>query len=266
MAKFTTVAADDEKMLSYALSPVPVPLQREIDAFILHRTATFAARRAGGAVVSVSAEGDKQARACSLPLSPTPSVTLSRIPSRAGSPPLLWLPLQPRPHPRRSLPGHVPPWPPRPRRPGAGVRVLAADDAGAALLHHRQLPQRPDQRHHLRLRQPGPARGDAAARADAADAADQPPRPGGVAVQDAEPLRQARRWLDRLAICAEGARQGGGHRLQARGRNGGEAVQAARLRRRLPPLPHPSRPRRPHPVRNARALLPLHTWRTSQSV
>ena len=77
MAKFSTLAADDEKMLSYALSPVPVPLQREIDAFILHRTATFAARRAGGAVVSVSAEGDKQARACSLPLSPTPSVTLS---------------------------------------------------------------------------------------------------------------------------------------------------------------------------------------------
>ena len=30
--------------------------------------------------------------------------------------------------------------------------------------------------------------------------------------------------------------------------------------------PHPSRPRRPHPVRDARALLPLHTWRTSQSV
>ena len=72
MAKFTTVAADDEKMLSYALSPVPVPLQREIDAFILHRTATFAARRAGGAVVSVSAEGDKQARACSPPLSLLP--------------------------------------------------------------------------------------------------------------------------------------------------------------------------------------------------
>ena len=62
MAKFSSVAADDEKMTAYALSPVPAALQREIDAFLLHRTATFAARRAGGAVVSVSAEGDKQAR------------------------------------------------------------------------------------------------------------------------------------------------------------------------------------------------------------
>jgi hypothetical protein len=60
MANFSADGTDDKKMTAYALSPVPSALQREVDDFILHRTATFAARRQGGAVVSSSAEGDKQ--------------------------------------------------------------------------------------------------------------------------------------------------------------------------------------------------------------
>ena len=51
------------KMTAYALSPVPRVLQQQLDEFLLHRTSVFAARRTGGAVVSSSADGDKQARA-----------------------------------------------------------------------------------------------------------------------------------------------------------------------------------------------------------
>ena len=51
------------KMTAYALSPVPQVLQQQLDAFMLHRTSVFAARRTGGAVVSSSADGDKQASA-----------------------------------------------------------------------------------------------------------------------------------------------------------------------------------------------------------
>ena len=60
MANFSADNTDDQKMTVYSLYPVPSALQRELEAFILHRTATFAARRQGGAVVSASAEGDKQ--------------------------------------------------------------------------------------------------------------------------------------------------------------------------------------------------------------
>ena len=48
-------------MSTYSLSPVPSMLKRELDAYIAYRTATFAAKLQGGAVQSISAEGDKTA-------------------------------------------------------------------------------------------------------------------------------------------------------------------------------------------------------------
>ena len=47
-------------MTQYTLSPVPSLLTRELDTFIAYRTSTFQAKRAGGAVVSLSAESDKK--------------------------------------------------------------------------------------------------------------------------------------------------------------------------------------------------------------
>ena len=61
MPVFSAVQDDEERMSTYILSPVPSMLKRELDAYIGYRTATFAARRQGGAVQSISAEGDKTA-------------------------------------------------------------------------------------------------------------------------------------------------------------------------------------------------------------
>ena len=60
MAKFTSNADDEGRMQQYSLQRPPPLLTKELDSYISHRTATFAARRAGGAVVSMSAENDKQ--------------------------------------------------------------------------------------------------------------------------------------------------------------------------------------------------------------
>ena len=46
-------------MKTYILSPVPSILKGELDEYIVYRTSTFAARRQGGAVQSISAEHDK---------------------------------------------------------------------------------------------------------------------------------------------------------------------------------------------------------------
>ena len=59
MPAFSAVADDEERTRSYVLQRIPPALKRELDAYILHRTSTFAARRQGGAVQSVSAECDK---------------------------------------------------------------------------------------------------------------------------------------------------------------------------------------------------------------
>ena len=59
MASFTVDAEDDGKMKQYALTRLPVVLERGLADYVAHRTATFAARRSGGSVVSVSAEADK---------------------------------------------------------------------------------------------------------------------------------------------------------------------------------------------------------------
>ena len=55
--EFVDTADDETKLRSYALSPT-ASLKRQLAAFVAHRTATFSARRSGGAVQSVSAEAN----------------------------------------------------------------------------------------------------------------------------------------------------------------------------------------------------------------
>ena len=50
-----------ERLKTYILQRIPPMLQRELNRYLLYRTETFAARRAGGAVQSVSAEADNTA-------------------------------------------------------------------------------------------------------------------------------------------------------------------------------------------------------------
>ena len=61
MPAFQSVADDEERMKTYILNPVPSVLKRELDDYLVDRTATFSARRQGGAVQSISAEADKTA-------------------------------------------------------------------------------------------------------------------------------------------------------------------------------------------------------------
>ena len=61
MAVFSTDGEDEERLKTYILTRVPPSLKSDLDAFILTRTATFAARRQGGAVQSISAEADRTA-------------------------------------------------------------------------------------------------------------------------------------------------------------------------------------------------------------
>jgi hypothetical protein len=59
MPAFQSVPDDEERMRTYTLQRVPQALRSELEAYISYRTATFAARRQGGAVQSISAEADK---------------------------------------------------------------------------------------------------------------------------------------------------------------------------------------------------------------
>ena len=59
MASFAANADDESKTRNYILQRVPPILKRELNEYILHRTSTFAARRQGGAVQSISAESDR---------------------------------------------------------------------------------------------------------------------------------------------------------------------------------------------------------------
>ena len=61
MAAFEPVKEDEARMTQYTLAPIPTVLARELETFIAYRTSTFQAKRAGCAVVSLSAEGDKKA-------------------------------------------------------------------------------------------------------------------------------------------------------------------------------------------------------------
>ena len=61
MPAFSTNRDDDERLKTYIMTRVPSILTRELNEYLAHRTATFAARRQGGAVQSISAEADKTA-------------------------------------------------------------------------------------------------------------------------------------------------------------------------------------------------------------
>ena len=61
MPAFAPIQDDEARMSTYILQRVPPILKSELDAYITYRTATFAARRQGGAVQSISAEADKTA-------------------------------------------------------------------------------------------------------------------------------------------------------------------------------------------------------------
>ena len=61
MAVFSTIKEDDERLKTYILARIPPMLKTDLDAYLLHRTATFSARRQGGAVQSISAEADRTA-------------------------------------------------------------------------------------------------------------------------------------------------------------------------------------------------------------
>jgi hypothetical protein len=61
MPAFTSDHDDEKRMKVYIMQRVPPILKSELDGYITYRTATFAARRQGGAVQSVSAEQDKTA-------------------------------------------------------------------------------------------------------------------------------------------------------------------------------------------------------------
>ena len=58
MPAFSTDKEDEDRLKTYILQRVPPMLKSELDAYLLYRTDTFAARRQGGAVQSVSAEAD----------------------------------------------------------------------------------------------------------------------------------------------------------------------------------------------------------------
>jgi hypothetical protein len=61
MPVFQAVADDEQRIGTYTLRPnmISPVLKRELNAYIFFRTATFAARRQGGAVQSISAEADR---------------------------------------------------------------------------------------------------------------------------------------------------------------------------------------------------------------
>ena len=60
MAAFEVDRDDEGRMAQYALERPPASLLTELDGYIAYRTQALVARRSGGAVVSATAEGDKQ--------------------------------------------------------------------------------------------------------------------------------------------------------------------------------------------------------------
>jgi len=59
MPAFQPIADDEERLKTYSLHRVPPMLKSDLDRYIAYRTATFAARRQGGAVQAISAEADR---------------------------------------------------------------------------------------------------------------------------------------------------------------------------------------------------------------
>ena len=58
MQPFSSDANDEQRLKTYTLQRVPPGLKNELDTYLVYRTETFAARRQGGAVKSISAETD----------------------------------------------------------------------------------------------------------------------------------------------------------------------------------------------------------------
>ena len=61
MAAFNTDRDDEERLKTYILQRISPAFKKELETFLLYRTETFAARRQGGAVQSISAEADRTA-------------------------------------------------------------------------------------------------------------------------------------------------------------------------------------------------------------
>ena len=61
MPAFSADKDDETRLKTYILENVPPLLKKELDTYLLYRAETFAARRAGGAVQSISAEADNMA-------------------------------------------------------------------------------------------------------------------------------------------------------------------------------------------------------------
>jgi hypothetical protein len=61
MPAFSSDKDDDERLKTYIVKRVPPMLKTELECYLLYRTETFAARRHGGAVQSISAEADNTA-------------------------------------------------------------------------------------------------------------------------------------------------------------------------------------------------------------
>ena len=61
MPSFVSDADDETRLKTYVLQRVPPGLRKELDTYLIHRTETFAARRQGAAVQSISAETDVNA-------------------------------------------------------------------------------------------------------------------------------------------------------------------------------------------------------------
>ena len=226
MPAFQAVADDEQRMSTYILQRVPPALAKDLSAYISYRTATFAARRQGGAVQSISAEADRtQLLRFFGYLDRT-----NRIPDGQ----LLDITLMIRC---------------RPWRHRLRVRLVAAEHAALPLQLHCQLPQRLDQHHVLLLCQPRANRRRAQHGSQSLGPADQLAWSGREGLQDAAALRQARRRLVRVARRAEGA-AGGGEEARDGGSqhpHTGVPQRAARRRCPLPSLAHPTRPCGLHP-------------------
>jgi hypothetical protein len=247
MPAFSADADDETRLKTYTLTRVPPLLKSELEQYTLHRTATFAARRQGGAVQSISAETDCNAllrfygwmaathradvggdfsfmlrqdlgditQEYASWLQNTQQCKFSTIASEC---PLSRLP----------SPAQCP--------------------TEARLVCVSRLPERLGEHLFLCLFQHGAERCAACHGAQPADAADQPPRAGGEGEQDAAALRKAHRRLARVAAGAGGARVRHGQAQRAAIRRvGGEALPPPGCLRPLAPLADPSRSRRLHP-------------------
>ena len=223
MPAFSADKDDDARLKTYILQRVPPMLKKELDSYLLFRTQTFAARRAGGAVQSISAETDTTA--------------LLRFYG--------WMAATNRPVLADS------------------ITFMIREDLGEIAQAYAQWLQTTQQCKFstianylnglvsitsLLLRQPRAQRCAAGNGSQPADSADQSARPGREGEQDAADVRQARGRLDRVVRCADGSSVGH-EKARGYGRcrcSCGQTQPLARLLRALTAFPHSARPRGMH--------------------